>query len=203
MTGLSSCLLKKIAPELTAPLIHIFNKSLATGLLPDKFKIAKVIPIFKSGDALDPSNYRPISLLSTFSKILEKIVHQRLFTYLDSNNLLSPQQFGFRPKHSTSHPMSLLLNQITSALNAKKHSIVIFCDLKKAFDTCNHEILFKKMTNLGITGTSLLWFKNYLFNRKQFVSIENFNSTLLSILIGVPQGSILGPLLSVSFPQLV
>jgi len=91
--------------------------------------------------------------------------------------------------------MSLLLNQLTSDLNAKKHSIVIFCDLKKAFDTYNHEILFKKLTNLGITGTSLLWFKNYLLNRKQFVSIENFNSTLLSILIGVPQGSILGPLL--------
>jgi len=91
--------------------------------------------------------------------------------------------------------MSLLLNQITTALNNKKHSILIFCDLKKAFDTCNHDILFKKLINLGITGTSLLWFKNYLLNRKQFVTIENFNSTLLSILIGVPQGSILGPLL--------
>ncbi len=151
--------------------------------------------IFKAGDALDPSNYRPISLLSTFSNILEKIVHQRLFSYLETNNLLSTQQFGFRPKHSTSHPMSLLLNQITTALNNKKHSILIFCDLKKAFDTCNHDILFKKLINLGITGTSLLWFKNYLLNRKQFVTIENFNSTLLSILIGVPQGSILGPLL--------
>jgi len=195
MTGLSSCLLKKVIPEILIPLKHIFNQSLATGTLPNKFKIAKVIPIFKSGDALDPSNYRPISLLSTFSKILEKIVHNRLFTYLDSNSLLSTQQFGFRPKHSTTHPMTLLLNQVTTSLNNKKHSLIIFCDLKKAFDTCNHSILLKKLSNLGITGNSLKWFSNYLLNRKQFVSIENFESTLLSILTGVPQGSILGPLL--------
>ena len=102
--------------------IHIFNQSLATGTLPTKFKIAKVIPVFKSGDALDPSNYRPISLLSTFSKILEKIVHNRLFTYLDTHSLLSTQQLSFRPKHSTTHPMTLLLNQVTTALNTKKHS---------------------------------------------------------------------------------
>ena len=144
MTGLSSCLLKKVIPEILIPLKHIFNQSLATGTLPNKFKIAKVIPIFKLGDALDPSNYRPISLLSTFSKILEKIVHNRLFTYLDSNSLLSTQQFGFRPKHSTTHPMTLLLNQVTTSLNNKKHSLIIFCDLKKAFDTCNHSILLKK-----------------------------------------------------------
>ena len=144
MTGLSSCLLKKVIPEILPPLKHIFNQSLATGTLPTKFKIAKVIPVFKSGDALDPSNYRPISLLSTFSKILEKIVHNRLFTYLDTHSLLSTQQFGFRPKHSTTHPMTLLLNQVTTALNTKKHSLIIFCDLKKAFDTCNHSILLKK-----------------------------------------------------------
>jgi len=195
MTGISSSILKKVSTEILSPLKHIFNQSLATGLLPEKFKIAKVIPIYKSNDSLNPSNYRPISLLSTFSKILEKIVFNRLYTYLDENSLLSTHQFGFRPHHSTSHPMSLLLNHITKSLNSKKHTLLIFCDLKKAFDTCNHNILLKKLSNLGITGTSLTWFKNYLLNRKQFVSIANFESTLLSILVGVPQGSILGPLL--------
>jgi hypothetical protein len=195
MSGISTCILKKVIPEILSPLKHIFNQSLATGIVPDNFKIAKIIPIFKSGDSLDPSNYRPISLLSTFSKILEKIVHFRLYTYLEEHSLLSPRQFGFRPNHSTVHPMSLMLNHITQALNAKKHTLLIFCDLKKAFDTCDHSILLSKLSNLGITGTSLTWFKNYLTNRKQFVSLENFNSTLLSILVGVPQGSILGPLL--------
>jgi len=195
MSGISTALLKKVSLQIVTPLVHIFNQSLATGQIPEKFKIAKVIPIFKSGDALNPSNYRPISLLSTFSKILEKIVYTRLYSYLDENSLLSKQQFGFRPKHSTTHPMSLILNHVTHALNTKNHTLLIFCDLKKAFDTCNHSILLTKLEKLGITGTSLTWFKNYLCNRKQFVSLEKFESSLLSILTGVPQGSILGPLL--------
>ena len=195
MSGLSSCLLKQISSQILLPIKHIFNLSLSTGLIPEQFKIAKVIPIFKSGDCLDPSNYRPISLLSTFSKILERIVYNRLYTHLDTHSLLSPNQFGFRPHHSTTHPMTLLINKLTDSLNHKKHSIIIFCDLKKAFDTCNHSILLSKLSSLGVTGTSLIWFKNYLTNRKQFVSIDQFNSTLLSILTGVPQGSILGPLL--------
>ena len=195
MSGISTSLLKKVYPSILLPLKHIFSQSFATGLVPSKFKIAKVIPLYKSGDCLDMSNYRPISLLSTFSKILEKLVHTRLYDYLDSNNLISQNQFGFRPNHSTTHPMSLLLNKLSSALNAKKHSIVIFCDLKKAFDTCNHELLLKKLSSLGINGTELLWFKNYLTDRHQFVSCSNSDSLLLTILTGVPQGSILGPLL--------
>ena len=195
MSGISTNLLKKIYPSIITPIKHIFTQSLLTGIVPSKFKIAKVIPLFKSGDCLDMSNYRPISLLSTFSKILEKLVYNRLYSFLDSNNLISQQQFGFRSKHSTSHPMTLLLNKVSSASNAKKHSIVIFCDLKKAFDTCNHSLLLKKLSNLGITGTELKWFENYLTNRQQFVSCNDFDSTLLFILTGVPQGSILGPLL--------
>jgi hypothetical protein len=141
------------------------------------------------------NNYRPISLLSIFSKILEKIVCNRLTDHLETHSLLSTQQFGFRKNHSTSHPMNLMLNSLTSALNSKKHSIVIFCDLKKAFDTCNHSILLSKLTKLGVRGTELLWFKSYLTNRQQFVSLNDIDSTLLTILNGVPQGSILGPLL--------
>ena len=195
MTGLSSCLLKQVSNVILTPIKHVFTQSLLTGIVPSKLKIAKVIPIYKSGDCLNPSNYRPISLLSIFSKILEKIVYNRLYKYLDSNSLLSPNQFGFRTNHSTSHPMTLLLNKVSKSLNSKKHSILIFCDLQKAFDTCNHSILLSKLSKLGVNGNSLLWFKNYLSNRLQFVSINGFESSLLSILTGVPQGSILGPLL--------
>jgi hypothetical protein len=120
MMGFSSYLLKKVSYPLLTPLRHIFNRSFATGCVPSKMKIAKVIPIFKSGDASDINNYRPISLLSTFSKILEKIVQSRLFDYLETHNLITSQQFGFRPSHSTVHPMTLLLNKVTAALNDKK-----------------------------------------------------------------------------------
>jgi hypothetical protein len=110
MAGFSTYLLKKIAHTIFKPLLHIFGRSLATGIVPSKLKIAKIIPIYKSGDASDINNYRPISLLSTFSKILEKIVQSRLVSYLNDHNLITPQQFGFRANHSTTHSMSLLLN---------------------------------------------------------------------------------------------
>jgi hypothetical protein len=195
MAGFSTNLIKKIKYSILTPLIHIFTCSLATGIVPTKLKIAKVIPIYKTADASDINNYRPISLLSSFSKILEKIVQTRLTNYLDTHNLITPQQFGFRSGHSTTHPMTLLLNKVTTALNDKKHSIIIFCDLKKAFDTCNHKILLKKLHKLGIRNTELSWFKSYLTDRQQFVSIDSIDSMLLTILTGVPQGSILGPLL--------
>ena len=194
-TGLSTNLLKKIYTSILLPLGHIFTLSLTTGIVPSDLKVAKITPIFKSGDCLDLNNYRPISLLSIFSKILEKIVCNRLTDYLDTHSLLSNRQFGFRKNHSTSHPMTLMVNKLTESLNSKKHSIVIFCDLKKAFDTCNHSILLTKLSNIGVRGTELLWFKSYLTNRQQLVTIDNTDSELLTILNGVPQGSILGPLL--------
>ena len=177
------------------PLLHIFNRSLVTGIVPSKFKVVKVVPIFKSGDTSDMNNYRPISLICNFCKILEKIVFLRLSDFLAEKNIISPEQFGFRPSHSTIHPMTQILNAAASTLNAKKHMLIIFCDLKKAFDTCNIRILLKKMQKMGITGTELLWFESYLTDRKQYVSINDCKSSLLNILIGVPQGSILGPLL--------
>jgi hypothetical protein len=175
--------------------LHIFNQSLICGIVPNNLKIAKVIPIFKSGDAQDMNNYRPISLLCSFSKVLEKIVFLRLMDYLETNSILSNKQYGFRPKHSTYHPMLNLTNKAFSALNNKKHLLLIFCDLKKAFDTVNIEILLNKLKKIGIQGTELNWFKSYLTDRWQYVCINNCNSELLRILIGVPQGSILGPLL--------
>ena len=194
-TGISSNFVKQTIASFINPLFHILNLSFNSGVVPLQFKIAKVIPIFKSGDKSSMDNYRPISLLSTFSKIMEKIVALRLTSFLDENNILSKWQFGFRAGHSTSHPMIHFLNKITDSLNKKKHTAAIFCDLKKAFDTCDHNILFSKLSKYGIMGVELDWFKSYLTNRKQFVTIKNKSSPLLDILLGVPQGSILGPLL--------
>ena len=155
--------------------------------MPIQFKIAKVIPIFKAGDRASMDNYRPISLLSTFSKILEKLVAARLLTFLKANNILSKWQFGFRSGHSTVHPMIHFLNKITEALNKKQHTIAIFCDLKKAFDTCNHSILLQKLKKYGISGTELKWFESYLTKRKQFVNVKNQSSRYLILPWGFPK----------------
>jgi hypothetical protein len=195
LNNISMHLVKTTFAAISSPLLHIFNKSIEQGIVPNQFKTAKVVPVFKSGDTLDMNNYRPISLLCSFSKILEKIVFIRLMKYLNENSLLSVDQFGFRPKHSTSHPMLDILNKASNALNNKKHMLIIFCDLKKAFDTCDVDVLLRKLGRLGVGGRELDWFKSYLSDRTQFVSIDGHNSILLQILTGVPQGSILGPLL--------
>jgi len=194
-SGISMFFIKKFIHALANPLYHVIYKSLETGIVPSQLKIAKVVPIFKGGDNLLPDNYRPISLLPNFSKILEKVVSNRLTNFLETHNLISQNQFGFRKGHSTIHPLTIFINNLTTSLNKKEHSIAIFCDLRKAFDTVNHKILLTKLANLGVRGVELLWFKNYLAGRKQFVNIGDSNSSLLDILIGVPQGSILGPLL--------
>jgi hypothetical protein len=193
--GISMFFLKKVIHAIIIPFHHTVLRSLATGVVPSQLKIAKVVPIFKSGDQTVMDNYRPISLLSNFSKILEKVVGNRLTAFLENNELLSPSQYGFRKGRSTVHPLVHFMNTVSSALNKKHHVIAIFCDLRKAFDTVDHKILLKKLEKLGIRGVELEWFKNYLLDRKQFVFIDGKCSPLLSILLGVPQGSILGPLL--------
>jgi Reverse transcriptase (RNA-dependent DNA polymerase) len=194
-TGISMHFLKSITLQLLQPLNHIFNLSIMNGIVPKQLKIAKVVPIFKGGDPLCVDNYRPISLLNNFSKVLEKIICTRLTSFLESNNLISKSQFGFRKHHSTIHPIIHLLNEVTKASNQKKFSLAIFCDLRKAFDTCDHQILIAKLSKIGIRGKELDWFISYLEDRKQFVKIEEAESDLLSIKKGVPQGSILGPIL--------
>jgi hypothetical protein len=171
------------------------NCSFSSAVVPLQFKIAKDIPLFKSSDKSLPDNYRPISLLSSFSKIFEKVVCLRLLNFLEVNNILTPDQFGFRKAHSAVHPMVNMMNFVSRALNKKETAIAIFCDLRKAFDTVNHDILLKKMHKMGIQGVELDWFKNYLSNRKLFVYLNGKSSSLLEILLGLPQGSILGPIL--------
>ncbi len=199
LNEISMYFLKKCTNTILNPLKHVIDLSFRLGIVPSQLKIAKIIPIFKNGDPRSPDNYRPIALLSNFSKIFEKIMYVRLSNFLNVNKLLSDSQFGFRPEHSTVHPMVLFSNFITKAFNNKKHAIAIFCDLKKAFDTVNHKLLIDKMEKIGIRGLELLWFKNYLTGRKQYVHILGKNSDQVEILIGVPQGSILGPLLFLLF----
>ena len=143
--GLSMFLVKKLSYQLAKPLCHLFNLSFSQGIVPSQMKIAKISPVHKGGDRSSMDNYRPISLLSCFSKILEKIVCKKLTCFLENNNLISSSQYGFRSGHSTIHPMVQFMNYVSETLNKKQHAVAIFCDLRKAFDTCNHTILFKKM----------------------------------------------------------
>ena len=199
LNGISTNFLKKIIFQIIKPLHHIFSLSFEKGIFPSQLKTAKVIPIFKNGDKSIMDNYRPISLLSTFSKIIEKIVAIRLTNFFSESNIISKWQFGFRSNHSTIHPMVHFTNFLSQAFNEKKHSLAIFCDLRKAFDSCSHEILLSKLNRLGVRGTALLWFKSYLTDRFQLVSVEGVNSSLRKVLLGVSQGSILGPLLFLAY----
>ena len=180
---------------ISIPLMHIFNLSFSTGQHPDLFKISKVIPIFKKGSRLLVSNYRPISLLSNLNKILEKLVHIRVYKFLEDFNCLYSLQFGFRQKHSTNHALIDITETIRSALDNKKYVCGVFVDLQKPFDTVNHEILVAKLDHYGIRGVANNWFSSYLSNRTQFVSILGFESDTKPMRHGVPQGSVLGPLL--------
>jgi len=193
--GISSNFVKKFSLSLSEPLKLIFTKSFHTGVVPSQLKTAKVIPLYKSGDSLQPTNYRPIALLSTFAKVMEKVVYRKLSHYIESNNILSQQQFGFRKDHSPVHPMLLFYDHIAQALESKKYTIAIFCDLQKAFDCVNPDLLLAKLKKIGINGNSLAWFQSYLTNRLQYVMINDQSSPLCFINCGVPQGSILGPLL--------
>ena len=193
--NISLILLKMSSDSLVDPLTAIINQSLNNGVFPDKLKIAKVIPVFKKDDPHDFNNYRPISLLPTFSKVFERVVHTQLFQYFTANNLFYDHQYGFRKQHSTETAILELIDRLHKDLDEKKLPLAIFLDLSKAFDTIDHKILLEKLKHYGILNTELQWFQSYLTERTQFVEIENIKSPSQKIITGVPQGSILGPLL--------
>ena len=197
--GICCKLLKIAAPIICSSLAYICNLSLFMSEFPMDWKAAKVTPIHKSGDKANVDNYRPISVLSIVSKIMERAVHNQLYDYLMLRNSLNVCQSGFRKNHST---VTTLLDVQDFILNNTDKGYVtaaLFLDLKKAFDTVNHELLINKLNSLGIKGNELNWFVSYLNNRVQAVNIGHSMSNFQGIKVGVPQGSILGPLLFIIY----
>ena len=155
-------LLKLVRNEISPTFSEICNSSFTEGIFPDKNKIAKVIPVHKKSSTDDVNNYRPISLLSTFSKIMEKLVAARLNNFLDLHSIIFPNQFGFRAGCSTTHSLVSITETINKTIEQKKFGCGVFIDLKKAFDTVNHNILLQNLEHYGIRDNVLLWFKSYL-----------------------------------------
>jgi len=180
---------------MSAPLLHLVNLSFSQGVVPNHVKLAHVTPIYKAGDRQMAGNYRPISVLSVLAKLLEKLMYNRLYTYLIDHGVLISRQFGFRRGFSTEMALTVALDLITSALDEKKHVLGLFIDLRKAFDTVNSQILLSKLCHYGVRGVVHDWFSSYLSSRRQRVKIDGFLSDINSLSCGVPQGSTLGPLL--------
>ena len=175
---------------------HLVNCSIKEGICPDSSKVARVVPIYKlKGSKHLYENYRPISLLSTFSKIVERLIYNKLFDFLVRYEILFKSQFGFRKGHNTTHATLDFVKAIEDALENNEYAIGVFCDLSKAFDTINHDILLKKLDHYGIRGKANDWFRSYLSGREQYVDWNGKASKRTPIVTGVPQGSILGPLL--------
>ena len=169
------------------------------GVFPDLLKTARVIPLYKSGEKTNINNYRPISILSFFSKIFEKTMYHYISNFMDKYNLICKQQFGFRSKHSIHHAVISVVNNITNGLDSNNIVIGVFLDLKKAFDTIDHTILLKKLYAYEIRGKAHTWLTSYLTGRTQYVVYDGNKSSTLSMTCGVPQGSILGPLLFIIY----
>ena len=188
-------IIKHIPDTIVELLAWIFNMSIEQGQYPTRFKTAKVTPIFKKGNRKFANNYRPISLLPGFSKILERIIHSRVSNFLEKHEVFYELQFGFRKDHSTELAVTYMVSDIANAIESGQTTMGIFLDLSKAFDTINHNILLSKLCHYGIRGNANKWFKSYLSNRRQLTEFNKVQSNYRNVQHGVPQGSILGPLL--------
>lgn len=195
----SNKLVKLIKHHISKPLTLIINQCFHTGIFPDKLKLAKVIPIFKKNDNTILDNYRPVSILPSLSKIFEKIIYNQLYNHFNNNNLFFNSQYGFRSQHSTELAALELIDKIVTKMDQNEIPLNIYLDLSKAFDTLDHKILLSKLSYYGISGNSLNLIKDYLNNRKQTVEFGEIKSNYCNITTGVPQGSILGPLLFIIY----
>src|SRR6185437_10598778 len=194
--GVSTLLLKSILTSILDPLVYLINLSMDKGIYPDILKISQIVPIFKSGDCLQCCNYGPISILSAFNKVYEKLLYSRIVKFLEKFNLLSNCQFGFRAAKSTEHALLDVVSEIREALNNGEYCAGFFLDLSRAFDIIDHDILLEKFRWFGIRGVAHDLLKSYLSSRKHQTKIGTSGvlSGFLRSKIGIPQGSVLGPL---------
>ena len=185
---------KKVSHLLIIPLSKLINLCFMNGIFPDELKIARITPVFKKGDKSDPTNYRPISSLPYLSKLFERAIYNRIVSFTKKYSIISKFQFGFQKQKTTSDALIELSENIYKSFDENLDHFCLSLDLKKAFDTVNHEILFEKLNFYGIRGNVLKLIKNYFSNRQQYVQVDGVISSKLGISVGVPQGSIIGPL---------
>ena len=191
--------IKKASNTISPIICALYNKCMKNGHFPDELKTGRISPIYKKDDEQLLENYRPVSTLPIFGKIFEKIIFARLYSFVTSKNLLYGNQYGFRKQHSTSHAINYSVTHIEKLVRDKNHVIGIFIGLSKAFDTISHEKLLYKLDKYGIRGNANSLISSYLLNRKQYVSVLGENSEKLNVQYGVPQGSVLGPLLFIIY----
>ena len=196
---ISSNILKAAVNYITYPLTFLINMSLEKGIFPEIFKTARIIPLHKKESKDNIENYRPISLLSSISKVLERIVFDQIVRFLTVNNILNNAQHGFRKNRNTQSAILRFIEKLYTSLDENKKCIGLFMDLSKAFDLVNHDLLKEKLRSYGLRGKVYDWLNSYLYNRKQIVGINGAHSKEAKVSIGVPQGSILGPLLFLIF----
>ena len=187
--------IKKSASAMVSHLVKIFNQCLHQGIFPDELKVGRITPIYKKDDECSLENYRPVSTLPIFGKIFEKIIYSRIDNFLTTKDIIFDKQFGFRKSHLTSHALNFSVSHIEKELDDKNHVLGVLIDLSKAFDTIDHSKLLSKLHNYGIRGNALELIKSYLSDRKQYVKVLDEESCELDVIYGVPQGSVLGPLL--------
>ena len=196
--GVAAKMLKSTAASISAPLTSLFNSSISTGCFPAAWKMARVVPVLKGGNPAHVSNYIPISILPTISKILEKHVKSLCQEHLCDQAPISPRQWGFMSSRSSISALIQVIKDWSRALDQGHEVCVVFFDIKKAFDTVPHVNLLKHLQSLNFNKYLLNWVHSYLLKRKQFVGIDGSNSDSLHVLSGVPQGSVLGPLLFIT-----
>ena len=197
--NIPTTVVKDVGDIVAKPLAMIFNASLEKGIFPDIWKLARVTPTFKSGVNRDLNNYRPVSVISILSKILERIVHDQILDFIIVNNIITKNQSAFRKLHSTITSFIGSNDYWYENIDSKKLNLTIFLDRRKAFDTVDHSIMIKKLCRYGMRGNTGNWFKSYLHDRKQFCSVNGQRSMASEVACGIPQGSCLGPLLFIIY----